>query len=196
MIAFELRHQFFNTKNLWFFLQQGEAFVFEWHLHYFIAFFPIIFLIFGFVLNWIFQKNKIIGLLLILFLVFLNFSRLNLYRGNGYTMPEGWNLIGVRRVAEIIIHDEEKDGKNFNIAALLDGDTRAHPFRYLLSVGGEEPMGVEEYPRAEVLYVVGRGDSEEILSYPVWEIYSFLPAEVEKTWEIQNGVKLFKLIKK
>lgn len=196
MIAFELRHQFFNAKNLWFFLQQKGAFGFEWQLHYFIAFSPVVFLLLGFILDWFWRKNKIAGSIVILLLTFLNIFHLDFSRKNGYTMPEGWNLPGVRKAVDFIIQEQKENNNEFNIAALLDGDTRGYPYRYLLSLSGQKLLGVEDYPKSKVLYVIGRGDSPKILSYPVWEINSFLPARIEKTWEIQNGVQLFKLIKK
>jgi hypothetical protein len=197
MILFEMRHNFFNTKTLLIFLTQKGIFSFKWKLHYFISFFPVIFLILGLFLNWLLRKKKIFGIFLILFLIYLNLSQVNLFRKNGYTMPEGWNMIGVQKVAKIINQDVSEDKKNkYEIAAILDGDTRAYPYRYFLEIMGKKPLGVEDYPQAEILYVVGKGESNFILSYPVWEIYTFLPAQVDKVWEIQNNVKLFKLVKK
>lgn len=197
MLAFELRHNFFNTKTLWVFLSQRGLSTFSWQLHYLISFFPFIFLILGLVLNWFWQKNKMIGLLLIFSLTLLNLSQVNLWRKNGYTMPEGWNMNGVQKATKIINEDLKFNKiKNYEVAALLDGDTRAYSYRYFLEVMGQKPMGVEDYPQAEFLYVIGRGEENFILSYPVWEIYSFLPAKVDKIWEIQNNVKLFKLVKK
>jgi len=197
MILFEVRHNFFNTRTLWLFLTQKGMPSFKWQLHYFISFFPIAFLIIGIFLDWVLRKNKIMGILLVLLLVFLNLSQVNLFRKNGYTMPEGWNMIGVQKVTKIIVGDVKENQENrYNIAALLDGDTRAYPYRYFLEVMGEKPMAVEEYPQSKILYVVGKGNNAFILSYPVWELSSFLPAEVSKVWDIQNEVKLFKLVKK
>lgn len=197
MILFEVRHNFFNTRTLWLFLTQRGMPSFKWQLHYFISLFPVAFLIIGIFLDWVLRKNKVMGILLVLLLVFLNLSQVNLFRKNGYTMPEGWNMIGIQKVAKIIVDDvKENQEDKYNIAALLDGDTRAYPYRYFLEVMGEKPMVVEAYPQAEVLYVVGKGDKTSILSYPVWEVSSFLPAEIDKIWDIQNEVKLFKLTKK
>ena len=61
-----------------------------------------------------------------------------------------------------------ESSQKYNIAATLDGDTRAMPYRYLLEVYGTKPMKVEDYPHAEVLYLVSR-DSESIInSYTVY----------------------------
>jgi len=197
MIIFEVRHNFFNTRTLWLFLTQKGVPDFQWQLHYFISFFPVAFLLMGIFLDWVLRKSKLIGILLILLLVLLSLSQVNLFRKNGYTMPEGWNMIGVQKAAKIIVDDVRENQENkYNIAALLDGDTRAYPYRYFLEVMGQKPMAVEEYPEAEVLYVVGKGNNASVLSYPVWELSSFLPAKVIKVWDIQNEVKLFKLVKK
>jgi len=195
MIIFEARHNFFNTRTLWLFLTQKRIPNFQWQLHYFISFFPVVFLIIGIFLDWFLRKNKLMGILLILFLVFLNLSQINLFRKNGYTMPDGWNMIGVQKVAKIVAQDVN-DNKKYEIAAILDGDTRAYPYRYFLEVMGKKPMNVKDYHKAKTLYVIGRGDNNFILSYPVWEIYSFLPAKIDRVWDIQNNVKLFRLVKK
>ena len=110
-------------------------------------------------------------------------------------MPAGWNLTGVKKATALIAHDTLASNKKFNVAAILDGDTRAYPYRYLLETNGIKPESPEAYPEAEVLYVIGRGEETDILFYPVWEIYAFQPLKIDQVWSIQNGIKLFKLIK-
>ena len=194
MIFFELRHSFFNTKSLYMFLKEGGVPRFKLQLHYFISFFPLIFIFLSLLLDKIIEKNKLIGVFICIFLFIYNVSKLDLFRNNGFTMPSSWNMNGVERVAEIIKNDLSSN-ENFNIAAILDGDTRGYPYRYFLEIKGVKPLGVDEYPQTRTLYVVGRGDEDFIINYPVWEIYSILPAKITKVWEIQNGVKLFKLEK-
>jgi len=192
IVLFELRHQFFNTKNLLISIKQGRLTNFEPKLHYFIAFFPVFFIVLGILFDCLYQKFKVLGLGLIVFLSFFNLYRLDLHRNHGFTMPQGWNYIGVKKASEIIAADA---GENFNVAAILDGDTRAHPYRYLIETKGKIPMSVEQYPEAKTLYIIAKGDENFVLNYPVWEIYSFLPAKVEKIWNIQNGISIFKLVK-
>jgi len=167
--------------------------------HYLGSVYPSIFLLAGYFFEKTLSLKKIKNLLLIYggFLIIFNLAKVDLSRQNGYHMPEGWNMKGVKKTTQIILEDiNQGERGKYEVAAILDGDTRAYPYRYFLEVMGEKPMGVEDYPQAKVLYVIGRGNNEKIISYPVWEIYSFLPAEIDKVWNIQNDVKLFKLVKK
>jgi hypothetical protein len=190
MIAFELRHQFFNTKTLIFSLRGGGVKSFSFQIHYFISFFPLIFVGLGYVLERIIKWNRILGTILLAAIIILNVKGLDLRRNHGYTMPENWSLVEVEKASEIISGDAKSD---FNVAAILDGDTRAYPYRYIIETTGKRPMGVEEYPKAETLYVIGKGEAKDILSYPVWEISSFLPAKVTRVWPIKNSISVFKL---
>ena len=122
----------------------------------------------------------------------VNILSLNLARREGFTMPTGWNLSGIKKASEIIAGDVSS-GKTFNIASTLDGDTRARPYRYLVEVMGKIPLDVEHYPESDAIYLITRDDQEKIKSYTVWEVSSFMPFEINQQWEIQNGIKLYKL---
>ena len=142
-------------------------------------------------------KNKIAIIFFLIFVVFiiiLNIANLDLNRAEGYTMPKGWNLTGVKKASEIVANDISY-GTKFNIAATLDGDTRARPYRYLVEVYGKIPLGVEYYPEADILYLMSRDKKNEILNYSVWEVASFKPFKFENEWHIQNGITLYKLSK-
>lgn len=158
-------------------------------VHYLGAIYPNIFLLTGMLLGKISSgKFKYLGLALTFGLTILNLSKINFSQQN---MPEGWDLDGVRKASFIISGDA---GDNFNIANLLDGDTRAYSYRYFVQLAGKIPREVEEYPQAGILYVITR-KSEDVINYPVWEIDSFLPARVTKEWPVKNGISVFKLEK-
>lgn len=191
-ILFELRHNLFNTRTLFLSFSNGGMSSFEFKTHYLIAFFPVAFIFLAYILDRIYLWKKILGLILIIFLVFININKIEFSRTNGFTMPEGWNYLGVKKASQIIAKDASGD---FNIAAILDGDTRGYPYRYIIEIAGKQPKGVEEYTNLKNLYVVARGSENDVLNYPVWEIQTFLPAKISKTWEIQNNIKVFKLEK-
>ena len=107
-------------------------------------------------------------------------------------MPAGWNLKGEKKAAEIIVKDPDSL-KKFNIAATLDGDTRAMPYRYLVEIKGKIPQDVEAYPQSEVIYLISKDDRQTIQKYSVWEVSSFRPFSVEQLAEIQNSIKIYKL---
>lgn len=192
VIGFELRHDFFNSKTLIFFLKDKGVKDFNFGIHYFVSFFPVIFIFFGWFINLIYEKKKIFGTMTFIFLTVLCIRKIDFWRDHGFTMPEGWNYLGVKKASEIIASDA---GGDFNVAAVLDGDTRAYPYRYIIETRGKKPMAVEDYPKADVLYVVARGDGEFVLNYPVWEIQSFVPAKVTNVWGIQNNISVYKLEK-
>jgi len=179
----------------WFFTALGVSFYRGELLdHYLGAIYPFVFLWLGYLLAKLISfKNGLVFFLCFIFLAILQLTSFRFKTDNGWGMPSGWNMKATKQSAKIIA--EDVSGR-FNIANLLDGDTRAYAYRYLISLSGEKPLGVEEYPQSEALYVIARGNEDEILSYPVWEIYSLGSARIEKVWPIKDDVKIFKLVKK
>ena len=178
---------FFAALGVWFY--RGELLD-----HYLGAIYPFVFLWFGYLFAKLISfKNGIFFFLCFIFLAILQLTSFKFKTDNGWGMPFGWNMKATKQSAKIIA--EDASGR-FNIANLLDGNTRAQAYRYLISLSEKKPLGLEEYPKTDVLYVITREDENGVLSYPVWEIYSFGPAEIEKTWAIKDNIKIFKLIKK
>lgn len=138
---------------------------------------------------------KRVGLVLVILLsisgMLVTISNLN--NDHGYNMPKGWNMYKIKTSASIISKDVNSN--QFEVASLLDGDTRTYPVRYMLSVDGKPPMEVTDYPKAKLLYVLARGD-KRILFPDVWEISSLGPAKVIKSWNLGDGIDLYKLGKK
>lgn len=170
----------------------------EISLHYFASIYVSIVLLMSIILMALleFAKNPLIKsvLILLIFQIFAsNFLGLNLSNPEGYTMPKGWNLKGVKKASAIIATDAGPS--KFNIAATLDGDTRARPYRYLVEIAGKIPEDVEHYPTSDVLYLIARDEDDVIKRYTVWEVASFVPFQIAQKWEIQNGIKLYKLVK-
>lgn len=192
MLAFELRHDWFNIKGMlaWLTIPQLRWF----NLHYLAVLVPIIF--------WgtakIFNRFRIFGVGLTALIVVMNLRQLDLNPAQGYTMPQNWNLPRAVDAAQFIAQDvaQTKPQKSFNVAATLDGDSRALPLRYLLiSQFRTIPLGVEAYPQAQVLYLVTRLNREEALSHGLWEISSFSPKRVTKTWPLVADINLYRLEK-
>jgi len=157
-------------------------------VHYLGVVYPYAFLLVGLLFESLSFRVKYVSYFLIAGLVILNLNKVSFVQ---QSMPKGWDLAGVRLAARIIEQDAEG---NFNIANLLDGDTRAYSYRYFVQLAKKQPLGVEDYPKADTLYVIAR-DTENVLDYPVWEISSFTPAKITKTWPIKNSISVFKLEK-
>ena len=192
MLAFELRHDWFNTKGMLAFLTTPQFRFFN--LHYLAVLVPIMF--------WgaakIFSRFRIFGVGLTALIVVMNLRQLDLNPAQGYTMPQNWNLPRAVDAAQLIAQDvaQTKPQKSFNVAATLDGDSRALPLRYLLiSQFRTIPLGVEAYPQAQVLYLVTRLNREEGLSHGFWEISSFSPERVTKIWPLVADINLYRLEK-
>lgn len=168
--------------------------------HYFSPTYVSVIILMASILVFVYENSKnyflkalIVFLTLQIFLT--NIFNLNLTRNNGYTMPEGWNQIGIKTASNMIAADVDSQ-KKFNVASTLDGDTRARPYRYLLEIRGKIPQDVEAYPSSDVLYLISRDEEQKIKSYTVWEIASFAPFNITKKWPIQNGIWLYRLEKK
>jgi len=141
-----------------------------------------------------FKNFYVRAIIVCVFLILLlsNLLSLDLERREGYTMPKGQNLTGIRKTAKIIASDTTPTTR-FNIASVLDGDTRSMPYRYLVDVYGKTAQDVEKYPESEFIYLISRDEEDAIRRYTVWEIASFAPFVFQNRWEIQNGIYLYKL---
>jgi len=167
--------------------------------HYLSASYPAIVIVFG-VASWqlllLFKSPgyKVLVIIFISWFFLANIKGLDLASKQGYTMPQGLNLIGIRKASQIIARDADS-GKKFNIASTLDGDTRSMPYRYLVDVYGKKTEAVENYEKIDSLYLISRDANGKILQYTVWEVSTFKPFKIAKSWHIQNGIRLLKLIK-
>ena len=189
---FEIRHGFYNSKTIWY-VFMNSASGSEMTSHYFI--FPLlVFALVGLLQLMEKIKNRNIGnrFLIIIFLglflvqmkVFKNYAPLDVI--------DGWNYTQQQKVVELII----KDGcpKNFEVAATVQGDTRAYDLRYLLNLKKCEPMGVEEYPSVEKLFLVAPVDRSPETE-TVWEVSSLGKFKVEREEKLTEKIVFWELEK-
>ncbi|HVZ59038.1 MAG TPA: glycosyltransferase family 39 protein, partial [Patescibacteria group bacterium] len=111
-----------------------------------------------------------LGFLLILVVVNLSTTLTQLGSTHGYDMPDGWTLQKAVRVGDMIAKDS-KTHPNFNVAFLLDGNTRSYPLRYVLATQNAVPGSVTDYPSTTYLYVVSR-PKDNLFKTMVWEVAS------------------------
>lgn len=111
---------------------------------------------------------------------------------NGYTMPEGWNMSKIKNTTNIIGEDS-KTHPNFNVASVLDAESRAYALRYTLTVNGTKPESVESYPSNNFLYVITRGGVNDLQNFTLWEIVTFKPFSVGAIWDLGEGIYLYRL---
>ena len=108
-------------------------------------------------------------------------------------MAPNVTLSTFQNVSETISADQPP--ARFNIAVLLDFDTRAHPLRYLLTYLHKKiPQPVEQYSDLEALYVFAP-DGYPIDKPLVWELKTYLPYQINELAFVSPGYKLYKLSK-
>lgn len=189
---FEIRHGFYNIKTLWYVFTNSSSGG-DVTSHYFI--FPLLILvIFGllFLISTIKNKNRgsiflivlMSGSYLLQFKFFNNYAPLDI-------IPE-WNYAQQQKAADLII----KNGcpKNFEVAATVQGDTRAYDLRYLLDIRNCKPMEVEEYPRAERLFLVAPIDRPPETE-TVWEVTSLGKFKINQQEKLNSNIVLYELEK-
>lgn len=189
---FEFRHSFYNTKTF-FYVLTHSATAGELTSHYFV-FSLLVLVVFGLlsILLKIGNKRKadiilisgLIGLYLIQLVIYGNYTF--------WSLNLGWNYPKQQKVVKLIT-DGGCPG-NFNIATTVQGDTRAYNLRYLLNVKNCNPMGVEEYPNAEKLFLVAPKERPP-KTETVWEVSSLGGFEIKKEEDLGNNIVFYELIK-
>lgn len=192
-IIFDLTHEFYHAKTLWQYFLDTIFIPSQSKIEYyhFLQFWPILAIIAGIILYKFFLQSKAAAIVLLLSIVILNLVSSRVSFTHPVGMAENLNFQKLHEAAEKIALDNPKD---FNVVMTFDFDSRAHPLRYLLKYNfGYQSLGVEDYPNADVLYVL------TIPSYPIhktslWEISSFNAITIEKLAEI-DGFIVYKLTK-
>lgn len=195
LLLFEVRHGFYNLRTILFFLKHGvlegrtKGAVTDYHFIF--ALLPLFFLLWGSVYSRIAKK---FGLAKTLFLSLVLITALTLsinwQQEWGTGMPDGWTLAKELKVANLIC--ENIGTQAFEIAETINGDTRAHDLRFFLSFYGCPPLGVEDYPSADILYLVTtskRPPEEET----VWEVKSLRPFKISFKKDLEDDLFLYKL---
>lgn len=189
---FEVRHGFYNIKTIFLvFLNSPNGG--DLTSHYFV--FPLlIFGLYGFLffINKIKNKKRASLLLVVTFglVLWLQINVLTSYAP--LDMIEGWGYLEQNKVVNLIV----KNGcpNNFNIAATVQGDTRAYDLRYLLDLKKCEPMGVEEYLNTETLFLVApierKPETEK-----VWEVSSLGKFKINRQEKITEKIVFYELEK-
>lgn len=155
--------------------------------HYISALYPVVIIMTSYgIFRLIPNRLRIITFIIFIFFIL---GKNGFSRDHGYTMPAGVTTKTIERTAAVVADDMRDKIGTFEIANTLDGDTRANPYRYVLSaVYKLRPLGVEKYPEADRLYIVSRESSEKLLKDTRWELLSFPAAQVDQLAEISPGI--------
>jgi len=190
--VFEIRHGFYNIKTLIYVFTHSSTSG-ELTSHYFV--FPLLIFIITavlFLISNIKNKTKKNIILVILFLI-LFLTQIKLF--SAYTpldIISGWNYAEQQKVVDLIVKNECP--KNFEVAATVQGDTRAYDLRYLLNLKNCSPMGVEDYLKSEKLFLIApinRPPETET----VWEVSSLSKFKINKQENLNSEIVFYELEK-
>lgn len=189
-LVFELRNNFYNIKTMWWVMTQAKSSG-RIEPHYFV--YPLaIFLIMPMIwsLNKIKRrKNRIcLSVLLVIFISLFQVEIIRDYIPLGH--PHGWTYKTAKEVVNIILINGCP--RDFNVASTTSGDTRAYDLRFLLTAKGCKPMGVEEYPKAEKLFLVApinRPPETET----VWEVSSLGKFKINRQEKLSEKIVFYEL---
>lgn len=188
--VFELRNNFYNIKTiLWVMNKSTNNGRLE--PHYFI--YPlVVFGLWGMV--WLtnkINKNKIAIILVLIFAIsWVQTKIINDLIPLGH--PVGWSYPLQKEVVNKIL--ENGCPNNFNIASTVSGDTRSYDLRFLLTARSCSPMGVENYPNAEKLFLVAPSDRPPETE-TVWEVNSLGKFKINREEKITEKIVFYELEK-
>ena len=189
LLIFDLRNNFYNVRTMLEWLRFGGDEKMAFPLYYFLSFVP--FLCMG--LAWLIGKikNKMIIVLLLSGLVLYSFY-IKINQKEALGMPNGWNYVWQQKVVDKIL--EKGCPKNFNIASTISGDTRSYDLRFLMTAKSCRPMNVEEYPKAEKLFLVAP-DNRPPEKETVWEVSSLGKFKINQKIEITPKIIFYEIEK-
>lgn len=179
MIIFDLRHDFLYWRTAVSLLSADRAYRgFNWH--YVLWLLPLLSL-------WVGKWPRAVASTAIIISAIVTAYILITAKPERALNPQT-----IRKISKVIASDQKESGLAFNVASFVDPDARATAYRYFLELEGMRPLGVAEYDVADHLYVVTFDDEDEVVYNQTYEIESFRPARVSKSWQIA-GENIFRL---
>lgn len=194
MFVFDLRNDFYHLRTLWqyaldTFAGKSDA---SFNYYYLLTIWPLFSLVGGILLNKVIKRSRAVALFVLAIYIVVNLtsSKVNLDRSLG--MPEGLGYKDIFYAANLISKDKPA---NFNVAVLLDFDTRGYILRYPLEVlYNTIPNSDVAYPDSQVLYTLS-ARNRDLRNPNVWELDSFAPYEIIEISPIAKKYVLNKLVK-
>jgi len=183
MLIFEARNNFYNLTTILFYIQNHQGTTGFLPIHNFLSI-----LLFMLILAVGIFKKINIKFIAAFFIVLIIISGVNYLPkpDNGFGMGKNWNYLYEKKVINIIT-TEKYD--NYNIVN-LGYDTKAWVQKYLHKINGDE-FNFDDYETNEYLYVIT--PQKDYLNDPAYEISSFTPNELVKSWKINNDYVLILL---
>jgi hypothetical protein len=188
-LLFELRHRFYNFSTIFFFLTHSQGHEIDPRSFVF-PLVPLVFWAWGALISLFVKKSKFLSITLFALVFSIFFLMIDWSQTEGVGMPKNWNVLKQKEVANKIC--EDIGNYPFEVAATINGDTRATDLRWWLEREGCQPMRVEDYQSTTILYLVAP-ESRPPEKETVWEIQSLRPFKIEKQIDIGDGYIFYKL---
>lgn len=158
-------------------------------VHYIAFLFPITFLTYGIVFEFIYKKTKKIFSTL----VFLSFAVFFLWY-NFKKMPFkaiDWDLDDIHKTAQTIV-DRVADNELYAIILLSEsGDLYGMNYQYYLYALGKPTVRMEEFGNIDKLFVINENQpGVDVMSLNMWEIVSFHDKKLGEVYDIENGPQI------
>jgi len=144
---------------------------------------------------WKIKKVRLPCIILGLFLLVFNLR-------HSVAFTRSWRNFDDLKIVSRIISNNISD-EEFNIATIRrDGDffeRNSVDYRYFVETFGKKNvLGWEpkDYEQAITLFVVDETGKTDTMETNIMEISSFDPEKIIGSWEVGNGIKVYKLLKK
>jgi hypothetical protein len=194
MILFDLRNKFYHLGVLFEYARDIAKGLNHSNLSYYHLLFlwPALAILGGYMLGKASKSNRILVFIFVLVYVYMNLTSTRYSFNFPVGMPKGLVQKDILRASDVIARDNPV---NFNVAVLLDFDTRGHILRYPLEfLFNSKPNQVEEYPNSKTLYVLSK-DDYEFENSSVWELATFKDNPAEKLTVVGQGYAIYKFVK-
>ena len=193
IIAFDVRHDFYHLRTLLeysydVFTGVGEKSIALFRL---LNIWPLLAAVGGIALGRLFKKSRVLALSVLAIYIFLNLFSGLVDFSKPVGMPEGLFYKDILAASDMIAEDATYG--SFNVSSLLDFDTRGYVLRYPLEfLYDRHPLGVEDYPVSDKLYVLAETNYNFDES-GAWEVRIFDPFTVIKLGDVGQGYEVLRL---
>lgn len=161
--------------------------------HYIAYLFPFVFLLYGVLAAWLWQRHavgKIVtGLLAVGFLL-TNVGRYPL-------RTIGWTIQDIKRTSDTI-SQRLKPGEKYDIVLLSETkDIDAHNYRYYLSTTDHPPVSIQEHGDIDTLFIINEEKKlPKVVDSPIYIIVVFPNKEPAEVYNVPGGPEIMVLRRK
>ncbi len=193
-LIFDIKHSFYHIKTLWQYLLDTIATPSQGGIDYYhyLHFWPVFAFLGAVFINFIFGKNRLLAVLILIFYILLNLNSSKISFSKAMGMSEGLNITKVQQAAQVIADDHPQD---FNVAQTLDFDSRGHQLRYFLRFKYlVNPKGVEDYKGVNITYALAKANYDFDKSF-TYEVTVNKPYNVTALKKLDENYWVYKLTK-